>query len=94
MKYGLPYKGSKSSIAKWVVDTLPSSETFVDLFAGGCAVTHAAILSGKWKTFIANDISGSTMLFHDAIAGEYENLSTVLTRNEFFASNDLMLKLL
>ena len=44
--YGVPFQGSKSAIAKWLVDLLPPSHTFVDLFAGGCAVTHCAMLSG------------------------------------------------
>jgi len=47
MRYGLPYKGSKNGIAKKIVDALPAGEVFVDLFAGGCAVTHAAMLSGS-----------------------------------------------
>ena len=48
--YGLPYMGSKNFIAKWVIDHLPAVDTFVDLFAGGCAVTHATIESGKYKS--------------------------------------------
>lgn len=35
MRYGLPYKGSKNQIAKWLIDQLPPAETFVDLFFGG-----------------------------------------------------------
>jgi site-specific DNA-adenine methylase len=35
MKYGLPWQGSKSRIAEWVVDLLPQSHVLVDLFAGG-----------------------------------------------------------
>ena len=34
--WGIPYVGSKSRIAEWVVDTLPSAPVLVDLFAGGC----------------------------------------------------------
>ena len=65
--YGLPYKGSKSAIAPWVAEHLPAADTLVDLFCGGCAVTHAAILSGKWNTIIANDIHGDVPeLFLDA----------------------------
>ena len=94
MTFGLPYCGSKSSIAKWVIDTLPVSETFIDLFAGGCAVTHAAMLSDKWERFIANDISGSSIIFRDAIKGDFNGLSTVLSRGEFFASDDMILRLL
>ena len=47
--FGMPYMGSKSGIAEWVVSKLPSADVFVEPFAGGCAVTHAAILSGKYK---------------------------------------------
>ena len=57
-RYGLPYQGSKNAIAKWIIDQLPAAEHFYDLFAGGCAVTHAAIESGKYKHVHANDIQG------------------------------------
>lgn len=94
MRYGLPYQGSKSRIAKWVVDTLPKSHTLVDLFAGGCAVTHAALLSGKWEHFIINDITDTPAVFVDAIKGEFKNFSTVLTRDEFMKCDDTALQLL
>ena len=55
MRYGLPYKESKNSIAKWVVDELPKADVFVDLFCGGCAITHRALLSGKYKQFIIEE---------------------------------------
>ena len=60
MTYGLPYMGSKNKIARDIVEQLPSAEYFVDLFCGGCAVTHAAILSGKYKKFIINDTTENT----------------------------------
>ena len=34
-RYGMPWQGSKSRIAEWVVGILPPSHTLVDLFAGG-----------------------------------------------------------
>lgn len=34
-KWGIPYHGSKSRVAPWVIDHLPPSHTLVDLFAGG-----------------------------------------------------------
>lgn len=55
MNYGLPYMGSKNRIAQELIDVIPKAHTFVDLFAGGCAVTHAAILSCKYSAFIANN---------------------------------------
>ena len=46
--FGAPYMGSKNRMAKDIIELLPSGRRFVDLFAGGCAMTHAAILSGKY----------------------------------------------
>ena len=40
-RYGIPYRGSKSRIAKEIVENLPAGEVLHDLFCGGCAVTHA-----------------------------------------------------
>lgn len=36
--YGLPYAGSKSRIAHWVIDNLPCGRVLIDAFAGGCAI--------------------------------------------------------
>ena len=89
MSYGLPYKGSKNSIAKWVISNLPASHTFVDLFSGGCAVTHAAILSGKFGRFIANDITEYPQVFRDAIDGKYRNECRWISREDFFRLKDI-----
>lgn len=93
-RYGIPYQGSKSRIAEWVTDLLPSGDCLVDIMAGGCAVTHAAMLSGKWGRFIANDIGDGPQIFKDAINGEYEGFSEVATREGFFASDDPAVRLL
>lgn len=82
-RYGVPYKGSKSGIAKWIVDLLPPSHTLVDLFAGGCAVTHCAMLSGKWERFVVNDITDAPTMFVDAIRGEYDGYCTIPDRDQF-----------
>lgn len=87
-RYGVPYLGSKSRIAPWVVEHLPSAETFVDLFAGGCAVTHAALLAGRWERYIVNDLSDAPRLFIDAANGRYANETRIPTRDEFFAQKD------
>jgi len=87
-RYGLPYLGSKSRIAEWVVSVLPPAPVLVDLFAGGCAVTHAALLSGKWKRIICNDVTDTTQMFVDAIRGEYGGYATVPDRGEFFERKD------
>ena len=87
-RYGVPYRGSKSRIAPWVVEHLPSAETFVDLFAGGCAVTHAALLAGRWERYIVNDLSDAPRLFIDAANGKYADETRIPTREEFFAQKD------
>lgn len=90
-KYGLPYKGSKSAIAEWVIDHLPPGGTLIDLFCGGCAVTHAALLSDKWSHIVANDIHGDVpQLFLDAINGKYTTQTERrwISREDFFRLKD------
>lgn len=86
--YGLPYQGSKSKIAMWVLRNLPAADTLVDLFAGGCAITHAALLTGRYRCIIANDITDSVRLFADAIAGKYADETRWISRDDFFAHKD------
>lgn len=82
--YGLPYKGSKNSIAWDIVHAMPASDTFVDLFCGGCAVTHVAMLSGKYKKFVMNDIDERMpKFFMDVINGKYHNEKRWISRDDF-----------
>ena len=75
--------GSKSGIAEWVISKLPPADVFVEPFAGGCAVTHAAILSGKYKRIIFNDITDSTQVFLDAIRGRFKDEDRWISREDF-----------
>lgn len=88
VSWGLPYMGSKNAIAQDIVDALPPGETFVDLFAGGGAITHAAMASGKYKRFIANDISDAPSLFVDAVRGKFADEKRWISREDFFALKD------
>lgn len=88
MQYGLPYKGSKSKIADAIIEYLPPAKVLYDLFAGGCAITHAAVLSGKWDMVVANDIAPYPQLFKDAINGKYRNDYRWVSREDFFKSED------
>ena len=54
--YGVPYRGSKNRIAEDIIALLPTGKRFVDLFAGGCAMTHCALLSDKWESVLSNDL--------------------------------------
>lgn len=89
MKYGLPYRGSKSRIAADIVEHLPSGTALYDLFAGGCAVTHAAMIAGRWDRYVVNDIQGDMPeLFVNAISGKYRDESRWISREDFFALKD------
>lgn len=71
-KYGIPYKGSKSKIADEILSVLPSGKRFVDLFGGGFAMSHAALVSGKYETVLYNDLDPLLVpLIRDAIQGKY-----------------------
>lgn len=87
-KYGLPYQGSKSRFAAGITDFLPAAPCLVDLFAGGCAVTHAALLSGKYRRVI--DVVGydAPQLFHDAANGRYRDETRWISRDDFIRLKD------
>ena len=84
MNYGLPYKGSKNRIAKKILDVLPPAPVLYDVFCGGCAITHAALLSGKYSRVVANDIN--VMIphaFETALAGGFRNEDRWISGDDF-----------
>lgn len=89
MRYGVPYQGSKNSIAREIVSFLPSADTLIDICAGGCAITHAALdlcegFAPKWERIISNDINPMPgKLFRDAIAGKYADETRWISREDF-----------
>ena len=85
MSYGLPYQGSKSRIADWVVGNLPSAPVLVDIMCGGGAVSHAALLSRKYERVVMNDVNGMADVFVRAVRGEYADYSFVPDREQFHA---------
>ena len=92
--WGMPWMGSKSDIAWQVVNAIPKGETFVDLFFGGGAITHAAMVSKRWDNFIANDILGTPDIFIKAVRGELKGYDRFVSRSEFKASDDIVVKML
>lgn len=89
MKYGLPYKGSKNKLAERIVRLLPKRTNLVDLFCGGCAVSHAALLMGKYEHIHINDINWMCpTLFIDAINGKYNDENRWISREDFFRLKD------
>ena len=87
-QFGVPYMGSKNQIVKKLIEQLPSAKYFIDLFAGGCAMTHGAMLSGKYERFIVNDICDAPSLFQRAINGEFRDEKRWISRDDFFALKD------
>ena len=92
MRYGIPYLGGKNRIARKIIDLLPSAEVFVDVFAGGCAVTHAALESDKFNTVIANDIGPGPVVFHAAASGRLPIRPKWVSREDFSKTEDPVVK--
>lgn len=93
INYGLPYMGSKNSIAKNLIKQLPRAENFYDLFCGGGAMAHRAALSGKYKHIYCNDLTGAVEYVERARRGEYDNRCEWVDREQFIENknNDIFL---
>ena len=84
MKYGIIYQGSKNAIAEKIIEFLPSGRRFVDLFGGGAAISHCAVLSGKWQKVIYNEYNHLLVdLIKKAINGDYTNEKRWISREDF-----------
>ena len=82
--YGICYMGSKNALAERIVALLPSASHLIDVFAGGCAVTHCAMKSGKWQHVHANDINDMIVgAFRRAINGEFIGERRWVSHEEF-----------
>lgn len=56
--FGILYQGSKDRIALDIHKQLPSGKRFVDLFGGGFAMSHAALLiKGKYEKVYYNELN-------------------------------------
>lgn len=88
MRYGLPYMGSKNKIAEWIVNKLPKTDNLYDLFCGGSAITHCALIQNKYKNYYINDIQpGQAQFFLDCIDGKYKDETRWVSREDFFREN-------
>lgn len=93
MKYGLPYKGSKNSIAQKIVDALPNGKSFCDACCGGGAILMASALSGKYERVTGYDINEAivgliraTMIYFGTI--DYEHDLPSVDRKAFFEARN------
>ena len=90
MNLGLPYKGSKNTIAEDLVKCLPRGKKLLDACCGGGAVLMAAAMSRRWEKVVGNDLNPATIALLDAVLIhkgqiEYEH-PPVCTRQDFFNS--------
>lgn len=93
-KYGIPYMGSKGSIAESIIQMMPKADNFYDLFGGGFAITHAMFVNkpNKYKALHYNEIKADIVeLVKRAISGEF-NYDVFkpkwISREDFFANLD------
>lgn len=77
-KWGMPYRGSKNTIAKEILCTLPEGKRFVDLFGGGFAMSHCCLVNfcgglfPKYESVLYNDHNPLLkLLIKKAIDGFY-----------------------
>jgi len=73
-EYGIPYMGSKGSIANEIICRLPKAENFYDIFGGGFSIMHAMLQRRPkdFKRFHFNEIRpGICELIKAAISGKY-----------------------
>lgn len=91
-RYGLPYHGSKSTIAEVLLKQIPTAEHLYDLFGGGGAISHCAILMNKWNIVHYNEIKKPIVEFlQNAINGEYNYNKFKpdwISKEEFFKRKD------
>lgn len=81
--------GSKNRLAEKLVKLFPDAENFYDLFCGGCAITHRALIENRWKNYVINDIdSRCPKLFFDALNGKFKNETRWISREDFYNLKD------
>ena len=89
MTYRLPYKGSKTKLAERIIDLMPRAEHLYDLFAGGCAVAHCALVKSKYRHIHVNDINPMMpQAFVKALQGGFDDEDRWISREDFFRLKD------
>ena len=84
MRYGIPYVGSKNKIAEKIIDKLPPAKHFYDLFGGGGAITHCALLSGKYEFVHYNELNPLVFkAFKMALNGEFKGENRWISKEDF-----------
>ena len=80
----MPYVGSKNKIAGKIIDKLPPAKHFYDLFGGGGAMTHCALMSGKYEFVHYNEFNPLVFkAFKMAINGEFKGENRWISKEDF-----------
>lgn len=85
--YGLPYTGSKNRLAEKIAAHFPEADTLVDVFFGGGAITHCAMVHNKFKNYIANDIRTTPQFFKECLEGKHSNDLRWISSDDFIKSS-------
>lgn len=85
---GIPYVGNKGQIAFKILDYLPPSKRFVDLFGGGGSMSLHASYSNKYGKVVYNELDPNIyMLINELILKQKKidySAFTVIDRERFF----------
>ena len=88
-QFGCSYKGSKSKLAERIVSLFPRAEHFYDLFSGGCAIAHCALLKNKFPHVHINDINPMMpQAFVKALQGGFDDEDRWISREDFMRLKD------
>lgn len=81
--------GSKTKLAERIIDLMPRAEHLYDLFAGGCAIAHCALIKGKYGHVHINDINPMMpQAFVKALNGGFDDEDRWISREDFFRLKD------
>ena len=87
--YGLSMKGSKSKLAERIVSLFPRATHFYDLFCGGSAISHCALIKNMFQHIHINDINPMMPeAFVKALQGGFDDEDRWISREDFFRLKD------
>ena len=83
-------KGSKSKLAERIVSLFPRATHLYDLFCGGSAISHCALLKNKYQHIHINDINPMMpQAFIKALQGGFDDEDRWISREDFFRLKDI-----
>ena len=88
-RYGLPYMGSKNTIAKRLIEFIPRTENFVDMMCGGASVSQCIKEHRPETNVHLNDVDEQLIEFLRLIDGNgWHGIEHFIPREEFARLKD------